>query len=275
MGFGDELMLTGLAKGARVRGQRIAAGDGKTIIWGPWCEQVFRNNPNIAPPGAEGAPDLIWIAHYKGHRLYVKHHGARWIFDRSFRVTPGEMFFDRAELDAAATIEPGFVLIEPRVKPVYPNKQWPVDRYAQVAACLTGLGFAVRQFQYGAAGPALRGVDVIRTASFRDGLAALSRAALYIGPEGGLSHGAAAVGVPAVVIFGGFPDPKVTGYPHHVNLTGGVEPCGSVRPCGHCKIAMMKITVDVVVAQAKRILNAGTVRDNCSVGECRSLDAGC
>ena len=59
--------------------------------------------------------------------------------------------------------------------------------------------------------------------SFRHALAILERARLYVGGEGGLHHGAAAVGVGGVVLFGGFVPPLVTGYAVHANLTGGAE----------------------------------------------------
>jgi hypothetical protein len=54
-------------------------------------------------------------------------------------------------------------------------------------------------------------------------------------PEGGLHHAAAALGVPAVVIFGGFIAPRHTGYAAHVNLFTGGEACGMRLPCDHCR----------------------------------------
>jgi hypothetical protein len=78
----------------------------------------------------------------------------------------------------------------------------------------------------------------------------MSRAALYIGGEGGLHHGAAAVGVGGVVLFGGFIPPEVTGYATHANLTGGAEACGSLDPCRHCAAAMQAIGVDEVLEHA-------------------------
>jgi hypothetical protein len=37
MGYGDELMATGMARGAAARGKRVAFGDGQRIICGPYC----------------------------------------------------------------------------------------------------------------------------------------------------------------------------------------------------------------------------------------------
>jgi len=66
--------------------------------------------------------------------------------------------------------------------------------------------------------------------------------------EGGLHHAAAALGRPAVVIFGHFIDPEVTGYHGHKNLRGGaVGMCGSWSSCPECVRAMEAITPEVVV----------------------------
>jgi FkbM family methyltransferase len=54
----------------------------------------------------------------------------------------------------------------------------------------------------------------------------LSGASLLISPEGGLHHAAAALGVRAVVIFGGFISPATTGYALHTNLFTAARPAG-------------------------------------------------
>jgi hypothetical protein len=259
MGFGDEILATGMARGAKARGKRIAFGNGKEIIFSPWSEQIFRGNPNIARPGDERAVDIEWIAHHKGHRLYnsLNRERTRWIWNTEFQAQPGEMYFSADELDFADRQGSGFVIIEPNVpsfKSVAPNKQWPAARYEKIARYLAKGGFDVRQFEYEAARSRLTYAAPVRTPSFRHALAALSRAAIYIGPEGGLHHGAAAVGIPAVVLFGGFIPPQVTGYATHTNLTGGASACGSLKRCRHCIAAMDAISVDEVHQVALKYL---------------------
>lgn len=253
MGLGDELMATGMARGAKKRGKRIAFGDGKRLVYSPWSAQIFKGNPNIVQPGTEFEADVEWIPHYKGHRLYANQGSHGWIWIDGFRPIPGEMFFDEAEIEFAETIPRGFVLIEPHVKKTAGNKQWPPERYAQVARMLLAHGYHVRQFDYGSG--VMRGVEPIATANFRQALAALGRAALFVGPEGGLHHGAAAVEIPAVVIFGGFIHPRTTGYDTHVNLFSGEIACGLTSPCPHCRRAMDAITVDEVWAAAQNQLS--------------------
>jgi hypothetical protein len=257
VGYGDEIMATGMARGAHARGKRIAFGDGKRIIFSPWSEQIFRGNPNIAFPGAEGARDIEWIAHHKGHRLYNSVGAGRWIWNMEFRPIPGELFFSAEELRFAEQVGSGFVVIEPYVprhKTVAKNKDWGALRYQAVSQELAAAGQRVIQFNYDATRGRLAGAQALRTPTFRHALAVLARAALYIGPEGGLHHGAAAVGIPAVVLFGGFIPPEVTGYPSHANLTGGAVACGKLTACSHCKQAMAAISVNKVVTAAQRYL---------------------
>lgn len=252
MGVGDNLLATGLARGAAARGKRIAFGDGQSIIWDHHSETIFRGNPNIAPPGSEGAHDLQWIAHYRGRRLYNRQAGNKWHWNITFRATAGEVFFTADELHQARRAGQGFVLIEPNVptfKTCAPNKQWPVDRYDKLARYLRKDGYEVGQFLYGS-GHQIPAARQIKTRGFRDALAMLAQASLYIGPEGGLHHGAAAVGIPAVVLFGGFIPPSVTGYDSHTNLTGGAEACGSLRKCEHCLAAMDVISIEDVHSAA-------------------------
>lgn len=251
-------MAAGMARGAAARGKRIAFGDGKRIIWDPHSEIVFRGNPNVARPGDEGDDDLEWIAHYKGHRLYNRRVGNRWVWNYDFRACPGEMFFSADEAAFGRSQGRGFIVIEPNVPPqksCAPNKQWPVKRYDKLATRLASAGFDVRQLQYGGQ-HRLNAARQVRTRTFREALAVLSNAALYVGPEGGLHHGAAAVGIPAVVIFGGFIPPRVTGYDTHTNLTGGARACGSLNRCPHCIEAMEAISLDEVQRAAVAYLEA-------------------
>jgi hypothetical protein len=253
MGHGDQLMATGMARGAAARGKRIAFGDGQRIIWDHHSELIFRGNPNVAPLGSEGAPDLEWIPFYRGNRLYNRQVGDRWEWNYDFHATPGEVALDEQELAFARHFN-GRVIVEPNVpefKTVAPNKQWPVPRYREIAMRLMSEGSKVAQFCYPGMQVTIAGATQIKTPTLRHAIAVLARSALYIGPEGGLHHAAAAAGIPAVVLFGGFIPPSVTGYATHTNLTGGAEACGSLQTCDHCRLAMNNISVADVMDAAK------------------------
>lgn len=256
MGLGDQLMATGMAKGAKARGKRIAFGDKRQIIWDHNSATIFKDNPNIAPPGSEGSDDLEWVRYFKGHRIYNWHdqHGKRWIWNQKFRPIPGELFFDQQELRSSVRYGAGFILIEPSIenwKSVAPNKDWGRHKYQALADRLIEDGYRVAQFVYPKSSVTLDGVERLRTLSFRDAVSILGKASVYIGAEGGLHHAAAAMGRDAVVLFGGFIPPEVTGYPNHANLTGGATACGSLSACKHCQEAMAAISVDEVYEAAK------------------------
>lgn len=256
MGFGDELMGAGLAKGAFRSGRLTALGDGHKIIWHRNAYEIFKGNPNVAPPGYErtGKP-LDWIIHYPGKRAYCRLDRGKWTWNPGFKAIAGELFLTDEEREWAASYGDADVIIEPNVKQRAPNKQWPVERYQSVANRLAKLGMDVAQFDTGP--NKLNGVRLIRTPSFRHACAALERSMLYIGPEGGLHHAAAALGVRAVVIFGGFISPQVTGYDTHNNLFTGTDlGCGSLVPCRHCRACMTRISVDMVCEAANKELRA-------------------
>jgi hypothetical protein len=256
MGFGDEIIGTGLAKGMQARGQLAAFGDGHRIIWGPWCEEIFANNPNIARPGSEQCSKLHWIKHYKGSRLYNRQDGKRWDWNYDFKVSPGEFFWGESErslINYSRQTLNNFIVIEPNVpwqKSVAPNKDWGEDKYRHLTHMLQVKGIQLVQFIHKNAKRRLRGVTILEFEKFREAIAILSLARLYVGPEGGMHHAAAAVGIPAVVLMGGFIPPQVVGYDFHINLTGGVEACGSMQECAHCRKAMERISVHEVFEAA-------------------------
>lgn len=255
MGLGDQVMATGMARGAAARGRRIAFGDKRRIRWDSSSEEVFRGNPNIAAPGSEGASDIEWVKYYKGNRIYnvINPTRERWVWNYDFKPVPGEFFFDAGEIIQGRRYGSGFVIIEPHVeewKAVAPNKDWGRERYQAVCDRLRAAGLYVYQFSYPKSGPPLVGAVPIGTNSFRHASSILANAAIYVGAEGGLHHAAAALGIKAVVLFGGFVPPQVTGYDMHINLTGGLPACGWLKPCAHCRKAMNAITVEEVTDAA-------------------------
>jgi ADP-heptose:LPS heptosyltransferase len=256
MGFGDDIMATGFARGAIERGKKIAFGDGRKIIWGPWSAEMFANNPNVATPGQEFAPNVEWLDYYKGHRKYNYQEDGKWIWNYDFKTVPGQFYFDEAERKLAQD-RSGFVVIEPNVpwqKQVAPNKDWGEENYREVARQLFDRGFNLVQFKHKNSRRIIEGAKLIEQDQFRKAISIMSKAALYLGPEGGMHHAAAAVGIPGVVIFGGFIPPAVTGYRNHINLTGGVEACGNIKQCVHCMKAMTNITVEEVLASCMKAL---------------------
>jgi hypothetical protein len=265
VGFGDEIIGSGLARGAHARGKKIAFGDGKKIIWSKWCAEAYENNPNVARPGQEHLPNVEWIPFHVGNRGYSTLNAAKtnWIWNYDYRMQPGEFFFSEAERAQAERYKPGFIVIEPNLqwfKPVVANKDWGNGNYFELARRLQAHGYRLAQFKHANTRRIIPGAELIVLPRFRQAIAVMARAALYIGAEGGMMHAAAAVDLKAVVLFGGWSPPQVVGYPWHTNIVGSDEACGNVNPCQHCQQAMAKISVEQVEAAAhdemRRSLNA-------------------
>jgi ADP-heptose:LPS heptosyltransferase len=104
----------------------------------------------------------------------------------------------------------------------------------------------------------LEGVEFIETPTLRHAAAIVARARAVVVPEGGLHHTAAVFNVPAVVIYGGFISPAVTGYAGQVSLFANDEKhplgCGWRTPCDHCAKAMASITPEIVANHLETLI---------------------
>jgi ADP-heptose:LPS heptosyltransferase len=251
MGWGDELMAAGQARAAFERtGRRVKITDAYGY---PRWHTCWEGNPHIARPDEKGSFEKVLNA--PGQRPYhTSKQQNRWFYNPRFRAEPAVIAFTEAELAFGAQHRPDLV-IEPHLKPnASPNKQWGRARWESLIELVRTKGFA--PVQLGAAGTeVLPGVELIETPSFRMACAVLAHARAAVLHEGGLHHAAAAVGVPAVVLFGGFTPVELTGYATHRNLGVGIkEACGLRIPCRHCAAEMEKITPERVVGELEGML---------------------
>lgn len=283
MGYGDRLMAIGDAKFAHEndnpKGLLIAIGDGENCDYDALAEGL----PFLATPEqvARGVP-VKWLINHGSNRPYINYEemakrlaeagfaGLKrkhlvgmlgfYIWNHDYKAKPGVVAFSPAQrkiIDEWSR-EP-FVVVEPFIKRKAPvNKQWPISRFGEV---IKRLAKHVKVVQLSS--PENRedftGAIRVPTQSFKDAIAYVAASKLYVGPEGGLHHAAAAVGKPAVVTFGGFIAPQITGYDTHTNLVGNAEyACGTkTGRCDHCMSALDSISVEEVVDNAMRILSAG------------------
>ena len=86
-------------------------------------------------------------------------------------------------------------------------------------------------------------------------VAAIGAADLHVGPDSGPVHIAAALGTPAVVIYGGYIDPVCTGYPGNINFYSPVHfaPCWLRSPCPYGKDCLYRIKPDAVEEAVNRL----------------------
>lgn len=251
MGWGDEIIVSGLARRAQRRdGRPVRVVDGRgRARWNP----IWNGNPRFAVPGERAAVQVLASA--PGRRPYIARETAqRWVW-RDWVCPVGEIHLSAAERQFGRAGR-GRVIVEPQLKhAASPNKDWGRVRWQALVAALRRAGHDV--VQLGPPGtPLLAGATLIETCDFRAACAVLAQARLAVLPEGGLHHAAASFGTPSIVLFGGYISPRQTGYAHQLNLFTGVEPCGMRRPCPHCRRAMAGIDVERVQADAQTLLAA-------------------
>jgi len=203
----------------------------------------------ILPRYEHGA---VRIVNTSGVRPYILAKLAtRWKW-KPYKPKPAEVKFTLDELRFAEPFR-GLVMIEPNVKAIgHSNKAWIWRRWEQLVDAMPDTQFV--QCSPGNGGQ-LFGTKLAITPTFRHAIAVLSVCRAFVGTEGGLMHGAAAVGTPAVILWSEFISPNITGYEMHRNIRHAGEACGSRLDCSGCRKSMAAITVDEVVDNLKEILH--------------------
>jgi ADP-heptose:LPS heptosyltransferase len=231
MGLGDSIMATAWAK-------LLYEKVGERVQFGYW-DEIFEHNPYM-----HRYAQLVVPNHRPGNRPYILgKYKDGFIFNPSHRPVPGNIHLTDEERKRAETHGEGFILIEPHVKGTVSgqNKDWGWNKW----------GALVRheedwlQCRY-AGKRVLNNVNAVPTNTFREACALLERASLFVGSDGGLHHAAAALGVPAVVVWGGYSSPEILGYANHHNIWDGDDPCGSLVGCAHCVQKMSETKVRTV-----------------------------
>jgi ADP-heptose:LPS heptosyltransferase len=243
VGYGDWILATGQVKKLHTEHSKAVCviGFNGRVQW----SDVFENNPKILRKMEAGC---LFLKNAGGCRPYILAKGlAKWVW-KDWEIAPGEVYLSDAE-QAFAEPYRGKVLIEPTTKVPNGNKAWPWERWQGVVD-RTGFDF----IQVGPVNtPVLRGVSHVAT-TFRQAMAVLSVCKAYVGPEGALHHAAAALNVPAVVLWSHFIHPRFTGYASQRNLRHANGWCGSRLPCNGCKQSMSAISVDEVAQNLGEIV---------------------
>lgn len=250
-GLGDELMLTAIASAARQAGRPLHVLTDHPGLW--------QDNPDAASiqTGVERwfyARRRGWIATDIKHLPY-KTGASRHI---------AEQMAEQAGLALPAAWRP--VLRAPQRKPRDPRlivlqnscrgaryaattKEWPQENWQVL---VPRLAREYRLIQLGTErDPPLAGAEDRRgRTSLNLAAEILGEARLFVGLESGLQHVAAAMGTPAVIIFGGRSRPRETGYSFNRNITRSPPcvGCALNSDCPHHMVCM-EIPVEEVLAQ--------------------------
>ena len=261
MGWGDEIMVSSIAK--RIHAMTnlpvtVCDENGQPRKHGIWDGLSY-----ILQPPQKGYPDVL-VYNGPGMRHYYRGMSGNRILWRKWDIAPGEIRLTDEERQWARQNTPAmpFIVLEPTFKSKGGggvNKDWGTQRWMDVFQKLRGAGFLCARLGNPLPGGGI-GNFYLETPTFRHACAILERSIGYVGHEGGLHHAAAALGKKAVVVFGGYISPEVTGYSFHRNLYTPDERyplgCGTVAPCEHCREAQAAISVEQVVEAVKEMVNA-------------------
>jgi hypothetical protein len=252
IGIGDELMVSGEARRMQEHDPRkVRVTFNGEHRW----HRVWAYNKRIATLGERG-DFQEYAARVNGLRPYTASKSAqRWTW-REYRPPPGEIYLNDFETDFGRR-HAGRIVLEPTIKRgAPPGKDWGWIRWNKLAWIFEREG--VRVTQLGPIGTRILdgSVEHIVTSDFRAAAAVLANARGAVVHEGGQHHAAAALGLPAVVIFGGYISPAVTGYEMQTNFfTGDDLGCGMRIACEHCRAAMARIEPEQVARSFLRLLN--------------------
>jgi ADP-heptose:LPS heptosyltransferase len=140
-----------------------------------------------------------------------------------------------------------------------PNKDWPGEHWDALAARLAARGTVVDLGDKPAEAstdPEGSYLDLRGRTTLPALVAAIAAADALVAPMTGTVHIAAALGVPSVVIYGGYEHPDCSAYPGNINLYSPVEcsPCWLRTPCPFDRKCLQRITPDEVETAVDRLL---------------------
>lgn len=254
IGIGDWLIASAQARETyKKNGKKCVFIDSvkKETYW----SEVFANNPYIERYPVEGGHYNL-IPNHPANRPYIRDAlPERIVWNTLFKVVAGDVFLSEDERSWVPVEQP-YVLVEPNVKQKWlfsENKNWGFGKWQMIVDRNPHIPW-VQPIYEGSRG--LRGVKGVRTETYRKGFALLAKASLFMGTDGALHHAAAALKVPAIVVWGHFTSPKILGYDDQMNIWKGLGPCGSLNICKECQRVMKSISVAEVEARLMKVWSA-------------------
>lgn len=236
--------------------KRLSKETGKKVLildrFGrPVKSDLFNDVPYIMP---RPIGQHVRMVNGPGVRPYIQGKTeTHWVW-KPYMPIPADIVFTPEE---KAFAEPyrGMVMIEPTVKRnSHRNKAWSDINWSQLDSMIY-LKQLCEVVQCGASDTRfLLHAKPVITSTFRKALAVMSVCKAFVGTEGGLSHGAAAVKTPAVILWSEFVSPEITGYNFMRNIRHAGKPCGSRQDCEGCRKSMLAITPTEVFNNLREIL---------------------
>jgi ADP-heptose:LPS heptosyltransferase len=153
-----------------------------------------------------------------------------------------------------------FVIVTRRASAFTPNKDWPDASWDDLLARLAARATVIEvggSLSEPTVVPAGNYLDLRGQTTPLELVAAIAVADLHVAPITGTVHIAAAMGIPTVVIYGGYEPPVCTDYPGNISLYSPVAcaPCWLKTPCPYSKKCLHMITPDQVEAAIDHLWN--------------------
>tara|TARA_B100001057_G_scaffold279554_1_gene279918 strand:- start:120 stop:965 length:846 start_codon:yes stop_codon:yes gene_type:complete len=280
MGYGDDLLVTKLASKIKKQfpDRQIVIGNAKNQS--AYHSLIYDNNPNISNCRELDKNKPTHIIDYHPHNRpyidYDKSTNTNYIW-RKFKPIPGEIFFTKKEKTDAKNIVgeaikfwnstnkknyKKIIFLETTSTKVqdgqfsikHQNKDWGLENWQNLIDLLKK-NFLIIQSVHK---ESKKNTSVFspENMDFRLACAVLNETDLYVGPEGGFGHVAAALNKKAVLYFGGWITPEAIGYNFHENIyyKHELSPCGEYKKiCSHCEEARKAISADVFLKYINKI----------------------
>tara|TARA_B100001287_G_scaffold274661_1_gene280425 strand:- start:1296 stop:2150 length:855 start_codon:yes stop_codon:yes gene_type:complete len=273
MGYGDDLLITKFASQIKKKFPERQIVVGNLAKKQVFHSIIYDNNPNISDCRNLDLKKPIHIIDYHpGNRPYIdykKSTNTHYIWNKKFKPTPGEIYFSKKEeIKAEAVINEAkifwnkinkkqfkkIIFLETSSTKIddkqfnikHLNKDWGYDNWKNLIDIIKNDYLIIHSIHEKTR--SINGVFAPKNIDFRLACSIINKSDIYVGPEGGFGHVAAALNKKAVLYFGGWISPKVIGYDFHENLYFENEksPCGQYKNiCNHCIEARKKITAEI------------------------------
>lgn len=239
MGLGDEIMALGRAE--RLFEQHSRPVSILTMTESPREHDIWHGNPAWVHKGGKRLIDG------GGARPYIKGwKGRQALFNLDYQARAGRVYLTDEDREAVRALMPPYAIVSPELKKgASPNKDWGRSNWEKV---IKDFPCPVYQLCPDEKTKPIDGAIPYKTPNVRIALAAIEKAALVMAAEGGTHHMAASMRIPAVVVFGSFVPPTVTGYDFHYNIAVETNEgyCGKWDLCPHCQAALKSIDAGLV-----------------------------
>ena len=282
MGFGDDLMITAHASQIKKKYPERQIVIGSVAKKQAYHSVIYENNPNISDCRDLDLKQPIHVIDYHpGNRPYIdyaKSTSSRYVWNKKYKPIPGEIYFSTKEINDAKKIindakvywkknnikkYKNIIFIESSSTKLndkqfsikHKNKDWGYNNWTKLINKIKENNLVLHSSHNQT--KSIEAIFSTGKTSFRLACAILSLCDMYVGPEGGFGHVAAALRKKAVLYFGGWIDPDVIGYDFHENIyfKNAKSPCGEYKNiCQHCEEARKKITVEIILKKINNLL---------------------